>query len=522
VKRLRGALVAGLLLGSAVDDRARARRLGGSLPGRIALGCALAVLSAALLTFSFAPHDAWFLVWVGFVPMAVAQQRVLPGRLSGLAPALGVGGFIWGCFGGVFPGSAAWYMKVLPLLVGGAVFVASRGERARLERTGYARWPLQAALTWVAIELFRTLVPALGTWGFLGYALYRQAWLLQPVAALGMFGLDALIVAANYALAMLVVALLDRRHLAGGARSIPLPLAARWCAGVLVAGAVWCASSLAMRPRDGATVRIAALQPGRRPRQLGATPEDRDRAMIAILSDQTRRASSQGARVIVWPEAALGADPQVAYGAAYRDVLASLAREAGAYLFVGYLVDTPAGHRNEVLTVAPDGAFLGTYGKDHPVVFLGETSVSRGTYPTYETPFGRVGAIICADMDFTDTSRELARRGARVIAVPSADWPAIATKHYVHAVFRALETGAAVAKAEYSRDSVLVDGSGVIVASSVTPEGSSAVLVADVALHAGVPLAARLGDWVGWLCVGGVLVQMLARLRASLRRAPRW
>jgi apolipoprotein N-acyltransferase len=263
------------------------------------------------------------------------------------------------------------------------------------------------------------------------------------------------------------------------------------------------------RQHDGTSVRIAALQPGRRPRQLGSTPEARDRGMMALLAEQTRRAASKGARMIVWPEAALGADPRVAY----RDEFASLARQVGAYLFVGYRVNTPGGQRNEVLTVAPDGAFLGTYGKDHPVGFTGETSVSRGTYPTYETPFGTVGAIICFDMDFTDTPRELARRGAKVIAVPSADWPGIATKHYVHAVFRALETGAAVAKSEYSRDSVIVDGSGTIVASSVTPEGSAAVLVADVALHPGLPLAARLGDWVGWLCVGGLLVQMLARLR---------
>ena len=37
---------------------------------RIALGCALAVLSAGLLALSFAPHDAWSLIWIGFVPMA--------------------------------------------------------------------------------------------------------------------------------------------------------------------------------------------------------------------------------------------------------------------------------------------------------------------------------------------------------------------------------------------------------------------------------------------------------------------
>jgi apolipoprotein N-acyltransferase len=481
--------------------------------GRIVLGCAVAGLSAVLLTISFAPHDAWFLIWVGFVPMAVAQHRILPSRLSGLAPAIGVGGFTAGCFGGVFPGSAAWYMKALPFLVAGAVFVVTRGERARLTRSGYVRWPLQAALIWVAIELLRSFVPALGTWGFLGYAMYRQIGLIQPVSMFGMFGLDWLIVVTNYALALLVIAMLDRRKLDQECHAIPLGLAARWCAGVLVAIVAWSAASLAMLPsREGATVRIAALQPGRRPWQLGASSsEARDRGMIAILSEQTRRAAAQGARMIVWPESALGADPQVAY----RDELPSLAREVGAYLFIGYLVHTPAGNRNEVVTLGPDGAFLGTYGKNHPVSFMGGTSVSRGTYRTYDTPFGTVGAVICADIDFTDTPREMARRGAKVLAVPSADWPAIATMHYVLGVFRALETRAAIAKSEYSRDSVIIDGSGAILASSVTPQEREAVLVADVALHAGTPLAARWGDWFGWLCVAGVIVEALATRTAS-------
>ncbi len=482
---------------------------------RIALGCALAVMSAVLLTLSFAPHDAWFLIWIGFVPMAVAEQRILPRRWSGLAPALAVGGYVAGCFGGAFPAAAAWYMKALPLLVGGIVLLISRNGRARFTRSGYAHWPLQAGLAWVAFELLRSFVPALGTWGFIGYAMYRQTWFLQPVAVVGMFGLDALIAVTNYAIAMLIVALLDRRRPLAAEdvsnTTIPLRLAARWCAGAAAAIALWSAASFAMRPHDGASVRIAALQPGRRSMQIGATPEARDRGMIAILSEQTRRAASQRARVIVWPEGALGADPQVAY----RDELARLAREAGAYLFVGYVIRTPAGTRNEVVTIGPDGTFLGKYGKDHPVTFMRATSISRGSYPTHETPFGTVGAEICADIDFTDTSRELARRGAQVIAVPSADWPGLASTHHVHAVFRALETGAAVAKSEYSRDSVIVDGSGAILASAVTPQPSAAVLVADVTLHARPPLAARFGDWVGWLCVGGgLLIRMLAALRA--------
>jgi apolipoprotein N-acyltransferase len=122
--------------------------------------------------------------------------------------------------------------------------------------------------------------------------------------------------------------------------------------------------------------------------------------------------------------------------------------------------------------VTPSGEFVGRYGKNHPVSFLGGSSIWRGVYPTVEAPFGTLATAVCYDMDFTDTPRELALRGAKLVAVPSADWRAIASKHYTFAVFRALEKGAAFVKSEYSRDSAIVDPYGRIVASVVTPNGS--------------------------------------------------
>lgn len=124
-------------------------------------------------------------------------------------------------------------------------------------------------------------------------------------------------------------------------------------------------------------------------------------------------------------------------------------------------------------------------------------------------------------MDFTDTPRELALRGAKLIAVPSSDWRAIASKHYTFAVFRALETGASFVKSEYSRDSAIVDPYGRIVASLVTPNGSEGVLVGDVSLRSGVPLAARWGDWVAWLCVLAVALRAIRTLTLRLGRADR-
>lgn len=513
-------------IGQSVDDNTSDRRLPGGVgsqprrpatdAARVPLGCALAALSAALLTLSFAPYDRWWLIWVAMVPMIVAQYRVLPPAWSALGPAIGIGGFMVGYLGGVFPAASAWYMKALPALVAGAIFATGRGGRADRDRRGYRAWPLAGAASWVAIDLLRMFIPALGTWGVFGYALYRQPWLIQPVREVGIFGLDLLIALVNYTLAMAAIAWLDRRGVFEAPVAVRPRDAARWCAAVLGLLAIWCGVGLlTIRGFAGPTVRVAALQPGVRRPDAGSTPAIRDRAMLDRLAAQTRQAATGGARLVVWPEGALAVDPATNY----RGELADLARASGAYLVVAYGVRTPAGFRNEAVTVDPDGRFVGRYGKDHPVGFLGATSISRGTYPTVGANLGgaetTLGTMICADTDFTDTGRELARNGAKVIAVPSADWPAIATKHYTHSIFRALETGAVIAKSEYNLDSVIVDGYGRVAARAVTPEGAPAVLVADVPLREGLPLAARFGDWIGWLCMGGLLAR---RIWASRNR----
>jgi apolipoprotein N-acyltransferase len=480
---------------------------------RIALGCALAALTGVLATLSFAPYHAWWLVWFAFVPMIVAQYRVLPAQWSSLGPAIGVGGFVYGYVGGAFPAHAAWYTKALPLVFFAVLFASARGGRVRKDRVGYRWLPISAAVAWVVVEFVR--IPFIATWGYFGYALYEQAWLLQPVRAFGIFGLDLLIALVNYALALGIIAALDQRRLFEPPVLVESRRALAWCAVALGAVATWTCASL-MWPRTGLpTVRVAALQPGVRPFELGKTNEERDRRMLERLSEQTRMATGRGAQVVVWPEAALSKDP----ARAYRAELGELARDIGAYLVVGYGVVEPRGFRNEVVTVTPSGEIVGRYGKNHPVSFLGGSSIWRGVYPTVDTPFGKMGSVICYDMDFTDTPRELALRGAKLIAVPSSDWRAIASKHYTFAIFRALETGAAFVKSEYSRDSAIVDPYGRIVASVATPNGSQDLLVGDVPLRSGVPVAARWGDWVAWLCVLAVAVRAIRSVAFWIRHA---
>ncbi len=469
---------------------------------RTITGLMLAALSAALLTLAFPPYDLWPLIFVGLVPMIVAQHRLLPRRLSGLALAIGIGGFFWGYFGGMFA-NGPWYMRWLPLIIAVAAALIGHGDRAFHERNGYRWFALQGAAIWVGIEMIRGFIPVIGTWGFVGYALYEQPWFIQPVSIFGIYGLDLLILLSNYALALAALALLDRRmRFHRNESAIPSRIAIRWLGVFVVTLTLWAGLSLVMEQhaiRNTQHVRIAAIQPA-----------------FKIKSEQglqkqfelTRQAAQQGARLIVWHEAALPFDPQENRTAE----LQALAAETGAYLVLGYAVRTDQGLRNEVTVLTPTGEFLGVYGKDHPVVFAGETSLTRGTYPVYNTPLARLGTIICYDLDFTDTARKVARNRSQIIAVPSFDWPAVASKHYSHVVFRAVENRVAMIKADAAFDSAIIAPYGHILRRAVSTGPEPALLIADLPLGAADAPAIRLGDWIGWLSLlGMVSLQPLRR-----------
>jgi len=346
---------------------------------------------------------------------------------------------------------------------------------------------------WVGIEMIRGLVPVIGTWGFAAYALYEQPWLIQPVSVFGIYGLSLLILLTNYALAQVTLALFDRHwRLDPELQLLALRHARNWLVGVGAVLAAWTGLSLALLDVPTPNIRVAAVQPAIRIH----SEED-----LQWLYAQTRRAAAQGAKLIVWNEGALPFDPQVEH----TEELRALTSETGIYLVIGYGIRTEQGLRNEVTVLTPEGEFLGVYGKDHPVVFAGETSLSRGSYPVYNTPLGRLGTIICYDLDFTYTACRVARNGAQLIAVPSFDWPAIAAKHYSHAVFRAVENRVAMVKADVAFDSAIIDPYGRIIKRAIKPDSEPATLVADVPLGTANAPAIFLGDWVGWLCLAGMI-----------------
>src|SRR5207245_6070600 len=97
----------------------------------------------------------------------------------------------------------------------------------------------------------------------------------------------------------------------------------------------------------------------------------------------------------------------------------SLAKKHNLYIAVGLLERDQHLVYNVAVLMGPDGELVGKYRK----VCLPRDEIAKGcapgnSYPVFETRFGKVGMMVCYDGFFPEVARELANRGAEVIAWP--------------------------------------------------------------------------------------------------------
>jgi apolipoprotein N-acyltransferase len=473
----------------------------------------LGLISAAMLILAFPPYNIWPLIFLAYMPMLLADYRVLPLRFAGLGSGIGIGGWLLVYLSMIFGLDAStWFMQAFAVLVGVFAFSGGRGNRLFHLRTGY-RWfvPFGVVAT-VGIEMLRGFVPILATHAFVGHTLHTQPWLIQPASIFGIYGLDAVIMLVGYALALAALGLFDRRWRWDEMPAVDGRLSTRWLAGMGIVAAAWVALSLIQfnqAPKDPPTLRVAGVQHGYvRP---GHMDPDTQVARLEALSKGTREAAAQGARLVVWPELGVGFDPQVEH----TDELRALAAETAAHILIGYGLVTEAGWRNEAVMLTPEGEFLDVYGKNYPA---GEPHiVTSGRYLVYDTPLGRLAPIICNDVNYTAAVRIPARMGAQLVMVPTRMFAGVWKEMQVMAVFRAVENRVSTVMVDGAFRTTMVDPYGRMVADQVTPAGGPLTLVADVPMGNPNALYTRLGDWVGWFCllawIGSMIYQSTTNRR---------
>jgi len=468
---------------------------------RIAVGLILSFVSGIMLTASFAPYNTWPLIFVAFLPLIIAQYRVMPAKLSSLAPAVMIGVWMYLYFGpSFFPGGIMLALPAIGFLIN---LLAEKRLRGFHEQTHYRWFILNGVFNWVGFELIRTFIPGIATWGFVNYTLWSQTWLIQPVSIFSIYGLSLLIMFINFGLGQAALLGFDQRWGLDAVPAVSRTATRSWLVGIGAATLVWVGISLAQyssAPETPETVRVAAIQLGET--EVAFSHPNMDaQARLDLLADLTRQAAAQGAEIISWSELVLPFDPQKVFTAELR----ALAAETNAYLVLPYGVIEEEGLRNEVVILSPNGEFSELYAKSHPVLFAGEPyGPNVGTYPVYATPLGTLGFIICYDLNYTDVTRKMAAQGAQIIVAPSSDWEGIAEKQNVHLVFRAIETRTGIVNAEKAFDSAIVDPYGRILEQTSTRDPVQAILVADLPLGTADSLYLKLGDWLGWVALAGM------------------
>jgi len=503
-------------------------------PGRFVAGLALSALSAVLLIVSWQSYgNLWWFTAVAFVPMYVAQYRLLPRRWSAIPVAM--------AFAAHYFAVAMLSASVLPMpiIVGTTAVSAVVGLmigtvlRPFAERTGYRWFVVQFGLIWVAIDLALQNNEIIGTYMWMAYRLAEAPRLIAPVSITGTPALTLLLHVINAAIALAVLALLDRRR--PDLADVPVPGRVLALSFALPASVsiLWVAVSMvlytAVSDRMGPAVRVATVQPGltnASPGTLisagdmasGRSEQQRRIDQVTELSDMTRQASARGARIVVWPEETLDYDPRVVN----TEWIPALLRQTGVYLAMGF---TPDAHDssapNTALLWDPQGRVETVYLKTKRVLAEGESFTPGTVYPTVQTSIGTLGMIICFDIDFPDgPARRTVLDGAQLILAPSIDVESISSVRTASTVFRAVENRVAMVKADTAWDSVIVAPNGQVLASDDihTQLGGQALLVADVPLGPrGAPFT-RYGGWpFQWLAYALTAV-MAGAMFASWRR----
>ena len=465
-----------------------------------------AFAAGACCNVAFAPFSWWPLAIVAPAALFALIRGVPPRRAFSTGAAFGVGLFCFGTYWlytclHVFGRVPIWLTLVLQaflVVVMGMYYAAVCYFANRFWlKTGATRdWLVLPAL-WILFEWLRGWLFTGLPWLSLGYALIDSP-LAGWAPLLGVYGVTAaaslLAVAINVILMPGVAPSRRIRAMAAALALLIVPL--------LASRHSW------VQPR-GEPLAVAAVQ-GAVPQDQKWQIENRDLTLERYLNltDQ-----AWGARLIVWPEAAL---PVVATEIkAYLANLKSLGQQHHADFAIGLIDYSPATqrYRNGILVLAETGdgwyykRHLVPFGEYFPVPAFVRRWMRLMSLPYDDIQAGEtgqnelhaagqtLGLTICYEDAFGSEQLSSLRDATLLVNVTNNAWYGDSTAPHQHlqiARMRALEAGRYLVRAANDGVTAVIGPSGEIVAQ--LPQFSERVLRADVRPMGGLTPYARFGN----------------------------
>lgn len=203
---------------------------------------------------------------------------------------------------------------------------------------------------------------------------------------------------------------------------------------------------------------LTALPPGEYAKHMNSGKQRLDTLRI-----RTIEAAEQGAKIIIWPEFSFRLDS--AQADRYLEELRSIAIDYQVYLVITYariLDDRERVNKPELnmsVCFTPQGDTGWEYAKTYPNPGL-ETNIVQagmGDIPYIDTPFGRMGEIICADALYPHFVRQAADKNIDILLNPSWDGKTFRFKIAYTSGLRAVENGLTMVRVSTGGLSAIID-----------------------------------------------------------------
>lgn len=484
-----------------------------------------AIISGALLSLAFPKFDQGWLAWIALVPLLLVLRKASWRSGFWIGFAAGMAHYLtlvyWTAHTMHTYGHLPWFQSIFLLLLL-AAYLALYPAVFGIAITQLCPRPghliLVAPATWTALEYIRTWLFTGFPWELLGYSQHDHLWTIQIADLTGVYGVSAIIMMANAALALAILFWLEKPWQSHqiGARTLAIAVAA--AAGVLaltLGYGIYQVGNTDQSEQHAPKANVAVIQ-GNIDQAVKWDPK------FQLLTTKTYRklslkAVTDNIDLVIWPETATPF--YLLYDKNLSRMVIDTVQKANTPFIIGSpsFTSNPKAYEfhNSAYMVTPEGKSNGKYDKAHLVPF-GEYVPLKRWLPFINKlvtqvgdfkpgPSGntlawdrhRVGMQICYEVIFPSLARAMVKNGAHLLVNITNDaWfgrTGAAYQHYSMAVFRAVENRRWLARAANTGISGFIDPCGRIVAS--TSLYTEATATARVALLEQRSYYSQWGDW---------------------------
>ena len=503
-----------------------------------------ALLSGILTALAFPRPGLFFLAWVSLIPLVTLLSSRKPGRGFFLGWCGGFGFYLlllyWIQDVPAHYGGMSWALSTLIFVLFAAFLALLWGIfglvfcrlRAVFPRVSF----ILCAFLWVGLEYILTHLLTGFPWGLLGNSQYRNLAFIQVSAITGVYGLSFLMLLFQ----------------SGFVWSMTSRKRAPFFAVLGLVLAVHAGGWLVLQenvPKTAETFVGAAIQ-GNVPPEMEFTLDNADETFA--LFDRhlllSRRALSEGARLIVWPELSvpLCFSCGHAYYPRFSHELKSFAREQDCTLLLGtnetaFSQEGIPKYYNTASNLKPDGE-LSFYYKMHLVPFgeytpykpvfsfisnftqaIGELTPGN-SYVLHDFDGVPFASPICYEIIFPGIVRNFVNKGARFLVTITNDaWYGSSWaphQHFGIAVLRAVETRRYLLRSATTGISGIIDPYGRVLSRSRLK--TEAFLTGSLTPLSRITPYVRYGDWLALLSLtlSGVFLILAVRLKRRNDKQP--